>query len=174
MTSTTRPQQPAHNHGRHSPGADICHEAGLALPEDTPRRCSTTTCGIHDVVGSAVQMALYRRDSTSPRSMTHAGGSGRQGFDPGAARPNHDAVRAATRLSHPLHLTSCYNRLYEAGRSSDWLAGESPPSPHSTPTSAKGIPGVRRVVIDSTALSWASRARRPARCRRNHRPGRPW
>ncbi|OFJ51118.1 hypothetical protein BEL07_24400 [Mycolicibacterium grossiae] len=104
-------------------GADICRDAGLTLPDGTPRPVfDDDLWDFTDVVGLPVQMALYRRrfdftTITDPRWRLVA-----KELILALLAPNHDAVvRLPRAYRTPLHLTSCYSRLYEAGKFFGWL-----------------------------------------------------
>ena len=124
MTSTSATTAPSTQPRSPFTGADICHEAGLALPKSTSRPVfDDDLWDFTDVVGLPVQMALYRRrfDFTTiddPRRRLVV-----KELILALLAPNHDAVvRLPRAYRTPLHLTSCYNRLYEAGRFFGWLA----------------------------------------------------
>ena len=124
MTSTSVTTAPSTQPRSPFTGADICHEAGLALPDSTSRPVfDDDLWDFTDVVGLPVQMALYRRrfDFTTiddPRWRLVV-----KELILALLAPNHDAVvRLPRAYRTPLHLTSCYNRLYEAGRFFGWLA----------------------------------------------------
>ena len=124
MTSTSVTAAPGTHPRSPFTGADICREAGLALPEGTSRPVfDDDLWDFTDVVGLPVQMALYRRrfDFTTiddPRWRLVV-----KELILALLAPNHDAVvRLPRAYRTPLHLTSCYNRLYEAGRFFGWLA----------------------------------------------------
>ena len=118
MTSTSVTAAPGTHPRSPFTGADICREAGLALPEGTSRPVfDDDLWDFTDVVGLPVQMALYRRrfDFTTiddPRWRLVV-----KELILALLAPNHDAVvRLPRAYRTPLHLTSCYNRLYEAGK----------------------------------------------------------
>ena len=124
MTSTSATTAPSTQPRSPFTGADICHEAGLALPDSTSRPVfDDDLWDFTDVVGLPVQMALYRRrfDFTTiddPRWRLVV-----KELILALLAPNHDAVvRLPRAYRTPLHLTSCYHRLYEAGRFFGWLA----------------------------------------------------
>jgi integrase len=123
MTSTSATTAPSTQPRSPFTGADICHEAGLALPDSTSRPVfDDDLWDFTDVVGLPVQMALYRRrfdfttiDDRRWRLVVKE-------LILALLVPNHDAVvRLPRAYRTPLHLTSCYNRLYEAGRFFGWL-----------------------------------------------------
>jgi integrase len=123
MTSTIATTAPGTQPRSPFTGADICHEAGLALPDSTSRPVfDEDLWDFTDVVGLPVQMALYRRrfdftTITDPRWRLVV-----KELILALLVPNHDAVvRLPRAYRTPLHLTSCYNRLYEAGRFFGWL-----------------------------------------------------
>jgi len=123
MTSTIATAAPGARPRSPFTGADVCRDAGLTLPDGTPRPVfDDDLWDFTDVVGLPVQMALYRRrfDFTTiadPRWRLIA-----KELSLALLAPNHDAVvRLPRAYRTPLHLTSCYNRLYEAGKFFGWL-----------------------------------------------------
>ena len=124
MTSTIATTAP--DAQRRSPftGADICREAGLTLPDRTPRPIfDDDLWDFTDVIGLPVQMALYRRrfdfttTITDPRWRLVA-----KELILALLVPTHDAVvRLPRAYRTALQLTSCYSRLYEAGKFFGWL-----------------------------------------------------
>jgi integrase len=123
MTSTIATTAPGTQPRSPFTGADICREAGLTLPDRTSRPVfDDDLWDFTDVVGLPVQMALYRRrfdftTITDPRWRLVV-----KELILALLVPNHDAVvRLPRAYRTPLHLTSCYNRLYEAGRFFGWL-----------------------------------------------------
>ncbi|MFI6368828.1 hypothetical protein ACIBG0_39625 [Nocardia sp. NPDC050630] len=123
MTRTTTTAAPGTQPQSPFTGADICRTAGLTLPDGTPRPAfDDDLWDFTDVVGLPVQMALYRRrfdftTITEPgwRLVTKE-------LILALLAPNHDAVvRLPRAYRTALQLTSCYNRLYEAGRFFGWL-----------------------------------------------------
>ncbi len=123
MTSTIATTAP--DAQRRSPftGADICREAGLTLPDRTPRPIfDNDLWDFTDVIGLPVQMALYRRrfdftTITDPRWRLVA-----KELILALLVPTHDAVVGLPRAYRTaLQLTSCYSRLYEAGKFPGWL-----------------------------------------------------
>lgn len=123
MTSTIATTAP--DAQRRSPftGADICGEAGLTLPDRTPRPVfNDDLWDFTDVIGLPVQMALYRRrfdftTITDPRWRLVA-----KELILALLVPTHDAVVGLPRAYRTaLQLTSCYSRLYEAGKFFGWL-----------------------------------------------------
>ena len=167
MTSTSATAVPGTQPRSPFAGADICDEAGLALPDSTSRPVfDDDLWDFTDVVGLPVQMALYRRrfDFTTiadPRWRLVV-----KELILALLAPNHDAVvRLPRAYRTPLHLTSCYNRLYEAGRFFGWLARRGITTLAALDTHlCEEYLAFRRYVIDSHGA---------ARCRANHRrPGR--
>jgi len=123
MTSTIATTAPGTQPRSPFTGADICREAGLTLPDGTSRPVfDDDLWDFTDVVGLPVQMALYRRrfdftTITDPRWRLVV-----KELILALLAPNHDAVvRLPRAYRTPLHLTSCYNRLYEAGKFFGWL-----------------------------------------------------
>ena len=123
MTSTIATTAP--DAQRRSPftGADICRQAGLTLPDRTPRPIfDDDLWDFTDVIGLPVQMALYRRrfdftTITDPRWRLVA-----KELILALLVPTHDAVvRLPRAYRTALQLTSCYSRLYEAGKFFGWL-----------------------------------------------------
>lgn len=123
MTSTIATTAP--DAQRRSPftAADICREAGLTLPDRTPRPVfDNDLWDFTDVIGLPVQMALYRRrfdftTITDPRCRLVA-----KELILALLVPTHDAVvRLPRAYRTALQLTSCYSRLYEAGKFFGWL-----------------------------------------------------
>ena len=161
MTSTIATTAP--DAQRRSPftGADICREAGLTLPDRTPRPVfDDDLWDFTDVIGLPVQMALYRRrfdftTITDPRWRLVA-----KELILALLVPTHDAVVGLPRAYRTaLQLTSCYSRLYEAGNSSAGsISGALLPSPNSTPISASNTWRSGATSSTPTASSWASKA----------------
>ena len=123
MTSTIATTAPGTQPRSPFTGADICRQAGLTLPDRTSRPVfDDDLWDFTDVVGLPVQMALYRRrfdftTITDPRWRLVV-----KELILALLVPNHDAVvRLPRAYRTPLHLTSCYNRLYEAGKFFGWL-----------------------------------------------------
>ena len=123
MTSTIATAAPGVQPRSPFTGADICRDAGLTLPGGTPRPVfDDDLWDFTDVVGLPVQMALYRRrfdftTITDTRWRLVA-----KELILALLAPNHNAVvRLPRAYRTPLHLTSCYSRLYEAGKFFGWL-----------------------------------------------------
>lgn len=123
MTSTIATAAPDVQPRSPFTGADICRDTGLALPHGTPRPVfNDDRWDFTDVVGLPVQMALCRRrfdftTITDPRWRLVA-----KELILALLAPNHDAVVPLPRAYRtPLHLSSCYSRLYEAGKFFGWL-----------------------------------------------------
>ena len=123
MTTTTAPQDPPR--GARSPfaGADICHEAGLMLPDGAARPMfDDDLWDFTDVVGLPVQMALYRRrfDFTTiadPRWRLVA-----KELILALLAPSHPAVAPLPRAYRaPLHLTQLLVPPLRTGRFFGWL-----------------------------------------------------
>ena len=75
-----------------------------------------------DVVGLPVQMALYRRRFDFTTITNQRWRLIAKELILALLAPNHNAVvRLPRAYRTPLHLTSCYNRLYEAGKFFGWL-----------------------------------------------------
>jgi hypothetical protein len=123
MTSTIATTAPDAQPRSPFTGTDICREAGLTLPDRTPRPVfDDDLWDFTDVVGLPVQMALYRRrfdftTITDPRWRLIA-----KELILALLVPTHDAVvRLPRAYRTALQLTSCYSRLYEAGKFFGWL-----------------------------------------------------
>ncbi len=105
-------------------GANICGEAGFALPDGAARPVfDDDLWDFTQVIGLPVQMAAYERRFdftaiTNPRWRLVA-----KELVLALLAPNDDAVIALPRANRTaLHLRSCYGRLYEARRFFGWLA----------------------------------------------------
>ena len=123
MTSTIATAAPGVQPRSPFTGADICRDTGLTLPDGTPRPVfDDDLWDFTDVVGLPVQMALYRRrfdftTITDTRWRLVA-----KELILALLAPNHNAViRLPRAYRTPLHLSSCYSRLYEAGKFFGWL-----------------------------------------------------
>jgi len=123
MTSTIATTAPGAQPRSPFTGADVCRDAGLTLPDATPRPVfDDDLWDFTDVVGLPVQMALYRRRFDFTTITDRRWRLVAKELILALLAPNHDAVIGLPRAYRTaLHLTSCYNRLYEAGKFFGWL-----------------------------------------------------
>jgi len=123
MTSTSVTAAPGPQPWSAFTGADVGLEAGLTLPDGTPPPLfDDDHWDFTHVVGLPVQMALHRRrfdftTITDPRWRLVA-----KELILALLAPHHAAVvRLPRAYRTPLHLSSCYSRLSEAGKFFSWL-----------------------------------------------------
>ena len=177
MTSTSVTAAPGTHPRSPFTGADICHEAGLALPDSTSRPVfDDDLWDFTDVVGLPVQMALYRRrfDFTTiddPRWRLVV-----KELILALLAPNHDAV---VRLPRAYRTPLASDQLLQPALRGRKVLRLARPAGHHCPHRSRypplrGVPGVptlcHRLRRD---CGGRAESRRPARCRADdRRPGR--